>query len=110
MRLSLRWRLLLLAGLVPTALALGSYVYLSRVVSAQVRREIDDSLTRAAHVIEQQFTERLRAQTVAARVIARDPSFYSAVALPGGAADRSVRTTVRGVALAFQNLTHADVL
>jgi signal transduction histidine kinase len=108
-RVSLRWRLLLLAGLAPTVLALGSYVYLSGVVETQVRGEIDDSLARAARVIEQQFAERVRALSMAARVIARDPSFYAAAGLPGGAADRSVRTTVHGVALGFQNLTHADV-
>ena len=109
MRFPLRWRLLLLTGAAPAVLALGTYAYLSGVVTAQVRRDVDDSLTRAALVFEKQFGERSEALGVAARVIVRDPRFFSAVALPGGAADPGARATVRGIALDFQRLTHADV-
>jgi len=79
-RFPLRWRLLLLTAAIPAALALGTYAYLSRSVTAQVRRDAHDSLERAALVFERQFAERSEALAVTARVIARDPRFFSVVA------------------------------
>ena len=109
MRFGLRWRLLALTVVTPGVLALGTFGYLSRSVRAQVRRDIDDSLSRAALMFEKRISERLDALAVTARVIARDPRFFAAVALPGGAADAGARATLRGVADDFQALTHTDV-
>ncbi len=109
MRFPLRWRLLLLTVLAPAVLALGTFWYLSGSVTRQVRQDIDDSLTRAALMFEKQLSERVDALAVTGRVIARDPRFFSAVALPGGARSAGARTTMAGVAKDFQQLTHADV-
>jgi signal transduction histidine kinase len=108
-RFPLRWRLLLLTVLTPAVLALGTFYYLSGSVTAQVRRDIDDSLMRAALMFEKQLAERTQALAVTGRVIARDPRFFSAVALPGGAANAGARATMNGVAKDFQALVHSDV-
>ncbi len=109
MRFPLRWRLLLLTVVVPAVLAIVAFVYLSRAVSTQVRGEIDDSLMRAALVFDKQFAERGESLSIMGRVIARDPRFFSAVALPGGAASAGARATVRDVAHDFHQITHADL-
>ena len=109
MRFTLRWRLLLLTVLTPAVLALGTFAYLSRTVREQVRHDIDDSLLRAALMFEKRISQGSDALAVTGRVIARDPRFFAAVALPGGAADAGSRATMGGVAEDFQALTHADV-
>ena len=109
MRFPLRWRLLLLTVVVPAVLGTVAFVYLSKAVTAQVRGEINDSLMRAALVFDKQFAERGEGLSIMGRVIARDPRFFSAVALPGGAANAGVRATVRDIATDFLRLTHADM-
>lgn len=109
MRFPLRWRLLLLTVVVPAVLGIVAFVYLGRAVTAQVRGEINDSLMRAALVFDRQFAERGEGLSTMGRVIARDPRFFSAVALPGGAASAGVRATVRDIAEDFHKITHADL-
>lgn len=109
MRFPLRWRLLLLTVVVPAVLGIVAFVYLGRAVTAQVRDEINDSLMRAALVFDKQFAERGEGLSTMGRVIARDPRFFSAVALPGGAASAGARATVRDIAEDFHKITHADL-
>jgi len=109
MRIPLRGRILLLAVVAPAVLAACTSWYLHRAASGQARRDAHDSMVRAALVLDQLLAERVDALEVAGAVIARDPRFFAAVALPGGARDPMVRATVRGVAGDFASLTHSDL-
>ena len=109
MRLPLRRRILLLAVVAPALLALATSLYLHHIAVVQARREANDSMMRAALVLEELLAKRVEALEVAGSMIARDPRFFAAVSLPGGASDPHVRSTVRGVALQFAELTHAGL-
>jgi signal transduction histidine kinase len=109
MRIPLRGRILLLAVVAPAVLAVGTSWHLQREAENQARRQAHDSMVRTALVLDQLLAERVEALAVAAAVIARDPRFFAAVALPGGARNPQVRATVRGVAVDFAALTHAEL-
>ena len=88
----------------PALLALGTFAYLSRSFTGQVRHDIDESLSRAAIGLEQRLAERAEGLSVTARVIAGpstgastsawiEPSSISWSTMPADAPSRISMTT-----------------
>lgn len=109
MRISLRWKILILTALAPVALAIGTLWTVNVAVSRHQKDSIDESLRRSSNVFENMMAERARALDVAAAVIVRDPRFFSILTLPATPTDPQYRATVRGVALDFHAITRSDV-
>src|SRR5512144_2676115 len=109
MRISLRWRILVLTALAPVALAIGTLWTVNEAVSRHQKDSIDESLRRSSNVFENMMAERARALEVAAAVIVRDPRFFSILTLPASPAAPQYRATVRGVAMDFHAITRSDL-
>ena len=109
MRFPLRWKILMLTVLAPVALALGTLWNLQRTVTEQVTHEVRDSLVRSSLVFGDLLAERLKGLSVAGNVIARDPRFFSTLALTITGHDAHVSATVRQVATDFHATTPTDV-
>jgi signal transduction histidine kinase len=105
----LRGKILLATVLAPVVLALGTLWIVNRRVSEHVDTGIVESLRRSSSAFENLLEERSRTLSVAARVIVRDPRFFSVVAVPASYRDRDYRRTVAGVASDFDRITDADV-
>ena len=109
MRISLRWKILILTALAPVALAVGTLWTVNVAVSRHQKDTIDESLRRSSNVFENMMSERARALDVAAAVIVRDPRFFSILTLPAAPGDPQYRATVRGVALDFHAIVRSDL-
>jgi hypothetical protein len=109
MRISLRWKILILTALAPVALAVGTLWTVNVAVSRHQKDAIDESLRRSSNVFENMMAERARALDVAAAVTVRDPRFFSILTLPASPGDPQYRATVRGVALDFHAIVRSDL-
>jgi signal transduction histidine kinase len=107
MRIWLRWKILLFTVPPLLAVALAGFWTVQRTVSAEVRRNIDADLKRASTLFATKLAERAQYLSMASRVIAEDPRFFSALTLPGR--DPQTRATVAGVARSFAGITHTDL-
>ena len=109
MTVPLRWKIPLLAVLAPLVLGLGSLWAVNQHVSRRVYSDIRQELEAASAVFGSVYATRARELASAAEVIARDPRFFSALALPAGAEDRHLRATVRSVARDFGRIAAVDL-
>jgi len=109
MRIWLRWKILLFTVPPLLAVALAALWTVQRTVSTEVRRNIDADLKRASTLFETKLAERAQYLSMASRVIAEDPRFFSALTLPGSYRDPQTRATVGGVARSFAGITHTDL-
>ncbi len=109
MRFPLRSRILVLAVISPLIMAAGTVWHIHHTMVSQVKREATYSLVRASLVLDHMLSERRRGLTEAGAVIARDPRFYAAVALPGGTSDPEVKATLKLVAAEFSSVTRATL-
>jgi len=109
MRTWLRWKILLFTVPPLLALALAALLTVQRTVSAEMRRSIDADLKRASTLFETKLAERAAYLSMASRVIAEDPRFFSAMTLPGTSRDPQFRATVAGVARSFAGITRTDL-
>src|SRR5207244_12488591 len=82
MRISLRWKILILTVLAPVALAIGTLWTVNVAVSRHQKDSIDESLRRSSNVFENMMAERARPLEVPARVIGRAPRLFSTVTRP----------------------------
>jgi signal transduction histidine kinase len=110
MRLSLRWKILLLAVLTPATLGLAMVLTVNRNVTAHVNSSsIHESLQHSVAVFENGLRTRWRVLTGGAHVIARDPRFFSLLMLRGGQRDRRFVETLKGVARDFNRITQTEL-
>jgi nitrogen fixation/metabolism regulation signal transduction histidine kinase len=109
MRFPLRWRILLFTVLPPLVLTAGALWTVNRSLTAQVRTGIHENLERASLVFKNVFDTRASRLTVAAQVIARDPRFFSILAIAGSSDDSYYRSTVQRVARDFNDIADADL-
>ena len=110
MKLSLRWKILLLAVLTPLTLGLATFVTVHRNVNEHVNSSsIHESLAHSASVFESMLETRSRALAGGGQVIAQDPRFFSLLML--GVAQRDYRfvATVKGMATDFNRITQTDL-
>jgi len=108
-RFGLRPRILLFTVLPIVTLAFAALWIVNRTTTRQVDRGIRDDLERSSAVLENVLSENERSLAITGLVIVRDPRFFSALTIPGVAADRQARATVEGVARDFDTLTRSDV-
>src|SRR5690348_2840294 len=109
MRILLRWKILLFTVPPLLAVTLAALFTVQHTVSAEVRRNIDADLKRASSLFETKLAEHAEYLSMAARVIAQDPRFFSALTLPGTYRDPQFRSTVAGVARSFAGITRTDL-
>jgi len=109
MKIWLRWKILLFTVPPLLALTLAALVTVQRTVSTEVRRNIDADLKRASSLFETKLAEHAEYLSMASRVIAQDPRFFSALTLPGTYRDPQFRATVAGVARSFAGITETDL-
>ena len=109
MRIWLRWKILLFMVPPLLAVALAALWTVQRTVSAEVRRNMDADLRRASTLFETKLAERAAYLSMACRVIAEDPRFFSTLTLPGSHRDPQFRATVAGVARSFAGITRTDL-
>ena len=110
MRISLRWKILLLAVLTPATLGLATLVTVDRNVRAHVNSSsIHENLEHSVAVFESMLRTRSRALLGGAHVIARDPRFFSLLMLGSGQRDSRFVATVRGMARDFNEITQTDL-
>jgi signal transduction histidine kinase len=109
MRFRLRWKILLLAIFAPIALVFGALWLVNHSVSENTRSSIDQTLHSSSLVCEKVLAARSRMLESSATVIAQDPRFFAAVAVPAGSANRQYRATVHGVALDFSRIAGSDI-
>lgn len=108
-RLGLRWKILSFTVIPLVTLILGALWMVNRNVSHQVDANLHDDLKRASAVLENLLASRTHEITVAGRMIAQDPKFFSVLTIPGGERDEQVRATVGGVARDFNSMAQADL-
>lgn len=110
MRPGLRLKILLITVLTPLALGVAALVTVDRSVRAHVDdSSLHESLDRAAAMFRRMLATRARAQRGGARVIARDPRFFSMLALGVDQRDARFTATVRGMARDLNGITQSDV-
>jgi signal transduction histidine kinase len=109
MHFRLRSKILLLSILAPIALVLGALWLVNHSVSSHARSNIDQSLRSASLVCERVLAARSRTLESSATVIAQDPRFFAAVAVPAGANYPHHHETVKGVAVDFNRIAGADI-
>ena len=109
MRFPLRWRMLLFTVLPPLVLTAAALWTVNRSLTAQVRTGIHENLERASLVFKNVFDTRASRLAVAAQVIARDPRFFSILAIAGSSDDSYYRSTVQRVARDFNDIADADL-
>jgi signal transduction histidine kinase len=106
MRLSLRWKIMLITVLTPLTLGLGTWFTVDRNVREHVNStSIHENLERSALVFESMLAERSHALEGGARVIAQDPRFFSLLTLGPHQRDSRFIATVRGMANDFNQIT-----
>ncbi len=108
-RLGLRWKILTLTALPLLALAGATLWLVDRGVSRRSEEALAEDLSRAARVFENLLAASAAELRLAGEVIARDPRFFSVLALPHGDQDADYRATVAGVAQDFHHLAQPDV-
>jgi len=110
MRISLRWRILLLTVLTPATLGLATLLTVSRNVSDHVNSSsIHESLEHSSLVFESMLRVRSRELAGSAHVIAQDPRFFSLLMLRSAQRDNRFAVTVRGMAQDFNRISQADL-
>jgi signal transduction histidine kinase len=109
MHFRLRWKILLLAVFAPVTLVFGVLWLVNHSVSNHARSSIDQTLHSSALVCEKVLAARSRMLESSATVIANDPRFFAAVAVPAGSANRQYRATVKGVALDFRRIAGSEI-
>ena len=110
MKLSLRWKILLLAVLTPLTLGLATFVTVHRNVNEHVNSSsIHESLQHSVSVFESMLETRSRALAGGGEVIARDPRFFSLLMLGLGQRDWRFVGTVKGMATDFNRITQTDL-
>ncbi|HKQ18696.1 MAG TPA: ATP-binding protein [Candidatus Eisenbacteria bacterium] len=109
MRIWIRWKIVLFTVPLFLAVALIALWMVQRTVSAEVRRNMDADLKRASALFETKLAERANYLSMASRVIAEDPRFFSALTLPGTYRDPQFRATVAGIARSFAGITRTDL-
>uniref|UniRef100_A0A832I1E6 histidine kinase n=1 Tax=Eiseniibacteriota bacterium TaxID=2212470 RepID=A0A832I1E6_UNCEI len=110
MRPGLRLKILLITVVTPLALGVAALVTVDRSVRAHVDdSSLHESLDRAAAMFRRMLATRARAQQGGARVIARDPRFFSMLALGVDQRDARFTATVRGMARDLNGITRSDV-
>jgi signal transduction histidine kinase len=110
LRISLRWKILLLALFTPATLAVATLLTVSRNVSRHVdSSSIHESLAHSVSVFESVLDTRSRELAGGARVIARDPRFFSLVMLGRSQHDSRFAATVRGMARDFNQIARTDL-
>jgi signal transduction histidine kinase len=110
MRISLRWKILLLAVLTPAMLGLATLLTVSRNVTAHVNSSsIHESLEHSVAVFESMLRTRSRALAGGAHVIAQDPRFFSLLMLGPAQRDSRFTATVRSMARDFNRITQTDL-
>ena len=109
MRIWLRWKIVLFTVPLFLAVALIALWMVQRTVSAEVRRNMDADLKRASALFETKLADRAAYLSMASRVIAEDPRFFSALTLPGTYRDPQFRATVAGIARSFSGITRTDL-
>jgi signal transduction histidine kinase len=110
MRLSLRWKIMLITVLTPLTLGLATWFTVDRNVREHVNStSIHENLERSALVFESMLAERSHALEGGARVIAQDPRFFSLLTLGPQQRDSRFIATVRGMANDFNQITQTDL-
>ncbi|NOT33548.1 MAG: HAMP domain-containing protein [Candidatus Eisenbacteria bacterium] len=108
--ISLRWKILVLVLLTPAVLAAATLLTVNRNVSAHVdSSSIHESLEHAVSVFESVLQTRSRELAGGARVIARDPRFFSLLMLGPSQSDSRFVATMRGMAKDFNQIAQTDV-
>src|SRR5262249_55078737 len=108
MRLSLRWKIMLITVAPLVALATGALWTVNQALSRQVQNTVHEDLRRASAVFEDMLAARTRQLATSGQVIVQDPRFFSVLTLPGGH-DEQIRQTVTGVAGSFHEITGTDL-
>jgi len=108
MRLSLRWKIVLITVTPLVALASGALWTVNQSLSNQVQSTVHEDLRRASAVFEDMLAARTRQLATSGQVIVQDPRFFSVLTLPGGH-DEQIRQTVAGVAGSFHEITGTDL-
>jgi signal transduction histidine kinase len=107
---SLRLKILVLAVVLPAALAGATLFTVDRGVRAHVdASSIHESLRRSVSVFESVLQTRSRELAGGARVIARDPRFFSLLMLGPSQHDSRFVATVREVSRDFNQITQSDL-
>jgi signal transduction histidine kinase len=110
MRSSLRWKILLLVVLTPATLAVATLFTVSRNVTTHVNSSsIHENLEHTGAVFESMLKARSRGLVGDARVIARDPRFFSLVMLEPVQRDSRYSVTVRGMVQDFQRIVQTEL-
>jgi signal transduction histidine kinase len=110
MRVSLRQKILFLALFTPVTLGLATLFTVSRNVNTHVHSSsIHESLEHTEAVLENMMRARSRGLVGDARVIARDPRFFSLLMLSTGQRDRTFATTVQGMAKDFNRIVQTSI-
>jgi signal transduction histidine kinase len=108
MRLSLRWKIILITVSPILALASGALWMANQSLSHQAQSTVHEDLRRASAVFEDMLAARTRELATSGQVIVQDPRFFSVLTLPGGH-DEQIRQTVTGVASSFHEITGTDL-
>ncbi len=110
MRVSLRWRILLLAIFGPAVLGTATLYIVNRNVARHVNSSsIHESLEHSQAVFESMLRVRSRALRGGAHLIARDPRFFSLLMLRPTQRDSRFLATVRGMAKDFSRMAETDL-
>ncbi len=110
MRISLRWKIMLLAVFTPAILAVATLAVVSRNVTTHVdSSSIHESLERSASVFESVLETRSRELAGGGRVIARDPRFFSFLMLGISQRDSRFVATMRDMARDFNQIAQTDL-
>ena len=110
MRISLRWKILLITVITPMSLGLAAFVTVNRNVRKHVdSSSIQEALEHSVRVFEAMLATRGRALSGGAEVIALDPRFFSLLTLGTAQRDSRFTATVRGMAKDFNRITQAEL-
>jgi signal transduction histidine kinase len=110
MRLSLRWKILLITVITPLTLGVSTFVTVHRNVKQHVNSSsIHESLEHSRLVFESMLASRAKALAGGAQVIARDPRFFSLLTLDRTQRGPSFAATVRGMAHDFNQITQTEL-
>ncbi len=110
MKISLRWKILLLVVVTPATLAVATLATVSHNVTEHVdSSSIHESLRRSVAVFESMLETRSRELAGGGRVIARDPRFFSLLMLGPAQRDSRFVNTVRDMAKDFNLIAQTDL-
>lgn len=110
MRISLRWKILLITVITPLSLGLAVFVTVNRNVRKHVdSSSIQEALEHSIRVFEAMLATRGRALSGGAEVIALDPRFFSLLTLGTAQRDWRFTATVRGMARDFNRIAQAEL-